>query len=71
MHFLKALLLANPDKTIQEMHEVTKQICNDLGEDDCYCSHWAEYSCDPFGDNIQKFKEKCEKQGENWYWNEC
>ncbi|CAJ0555434.1 Ff.00g054990.m01.CDS01 [Fusarium sp. VM40] len=80
MHFLKAPLLAvpavyacgdnsyrckNPDKSIQDTYKVTMEICNGR------CSHWAEDYCDPFGDNIQKFKEKCENQGENWYWVEC
>lgn len=40
--------------------------------DTCYCSHWAEYYCDPYGsDQIQKFKDCCEGQGENYYWDEC
>ncbi|KAI8664695.1 hypothetical protein NCS56_00903200 [Fusarium sp. Ph1] len=50
----------NPDASIEEMWRVTHQICNDLGEDDCYCYHWAEYFCDPSGDNIDKFKQKCQ-----------
>lgn len=61
----------NPDKSVSEMYKVTKDICDNLGEDDCYCSHWAEYYCDPYGDNIAKFKTQCENQGENWYWSEC
>jgi len=61
----------NPDKSVDEMWKVTHKICNDIKEDDCYCSHWAEYYCDPFGDNIKKFKEQCENEGDNWYWNEC
>lgn len=86
MHFLKALFLAVPaayacgdnsyscknlNKDIQEMYKVTIEICNGLGEDTCWCSYWAEDYCGPFGDNIQKFKEKCENQGENWYWVRC
>ncbi|KAF4333973.1 hypothetical protein FBEOM_12209 [Fusarium beomiforme] len=86
MHFLKALLLGvpavyacgdnsyrckNPDKTVSEMYKVTKNICDELNEDTCWCYHWAEDYCDPFGDNIKKFKQKCEDYGENWYWSEC
>ncbi|EXM13935.1 hypothetical protein RAB80_014004 [Fusarium oxysporum f. sp. vasinfectum] len=86
MNFLKALLLAvpavyacgdnayrckNPDKTVSEMYRVTKNICDELKEDTCWCYHWAEDYCDPFGDNIKKFKQKCEDYGENWYWSEC
>lgn len=61
----------NPDASVSEDWEVTNKICTQLGEDTCYCSHWAEYYCDPFGDNIAKFKQMCEAHAENWYWTEC
>jgi hypothetical protein len=86
MHLLTFILLAapaayacgdnayrckNPDVSVEKMWKVTHSICNNLKEDDCYCSHWAEYYCDPTGDNIQKFKDQCEEKGEKWYWVEC
>ena len=86
MRFLSALLLSvsavyacgenayrckNPNVSVNEMWVVTHRICDKLGEDDCYCSHWAEYYCDPSGYNIQKFKDECLAQGEDWYWSEC
>ncbi|TGO81895.1 hypothetical protein BPOR_0980g00010 [Botrytis porri] len=55
----------NPDKSVDEMWQVTHKICNNLQEDDCYCSHWAEYYCDPYGGNVEKFKQQCEDEGEN------
>ncbi|TGO31403.1 hypothetical protein BHYA_0987g00010 [Botrytis hyacinthi] len=55
----------NPDKSVDEMWQVTHKICNNLREDDCYCSHWAEYYCDPFGDNIGKFKQQFLNLGVN------
>ena len=86
MQFLTILLLAapavyacgdnsyrckSPDATVDQMWQVTHRICDNLAEEDCYCSHWAEYYCDPYGDNIQKFKSQCEEEGEGWYWAEC
>ena len=86
MKFLAALLLGasvayacgdnsyrckNPDKTVSEMHDVTMNICKNLNEGTCWCYHWAEDYCDPSGDNIEKFKEQCQQEGENWYWTEC
>ena len=61
----------HPDKSITDHWKATHSICKDLGEDDCYCSHWAEYYCDPSSDNIQKFKDACLNLGGDWYWNEC
>ncbi|KAF7888575.1 uncharacterized protein EAF02_003116 [Botrytis sinoallii] len=61
----------NPKKIIAEEWKATHEICNNLREDDCYCSHWAEYYCDPYGGNIQKFKDQCEAKGSDWYWSEC
>ncbi|KAK4151241.1 hypothetical protein C8A00DRAFT_36140 [Chaetomidium leptoderma] len=61
----------NPDADVGEMYEVTKKICDQLGEDTCWCYHLAEDYCDPSGDNIQKFKDMCENHGGNWYWSEC
>ncbi|CAD6441808.1 2b5ef486-8f2c-4841-ade2-4051bedebba8 [Sclerotinia trifoliorum] len=61
----------NPDKSVDEMWAVTRKICNNLKEDDCYCYHWAEYYCDPYGDNIEKFKHACVNEGDDWYWTEC
>jgi hypothetical protein len=61
----------NPDVSVNDDYIVTKYICNSLGEDTCYCSHWAEDYCDPSGNNIAKFKELCNDQGSNWYWTQC
>jgi hypothetical protein len=60
----------NPDNTVDEDWKATEAICDKLGADDCYCSHWAEYYCDPYGDNIDKFKKECEAKGGNWYWSD-
>jgi len=55
----------NSDVSTGEMWKVTKDICDDLKEETCYCFHWAEYYCEPQGDNIQKFKDACENRAEN------
>ena len=60
----------NPDKSVDDMWVMTKSICNELNEDICWCYYWAEYYCDPSGDNINKFKEMCDSHS-NWYWTEC
>ena len=60
----------NPDTTVTEMDKVTIDICNELETDTCYCDNWDERYCDPFGDDVAKFKKQCEQQGEGWYWAE-
>ncbi|KAK0652453.1 hypothetical protein B0T16DRAFT_406211 [Cercophora newfieldiana] len=35
-------------------------------EDDCYCSHRAEYFQDPSGEQIEKFKDCCTSHGADW-----
>ncbi|KAK0619124.1 hypothetical protein B0T14DRAFT_566016 [Immersiella caudata] len=38
--------------------QLSKKCGGKVGADeDCYCSHWAEYFMDPYGDQIEKFKE--------------
>jgi hypothetical protein len=61
----------NNDVTVDTDWDTTKSICNSLGESTCWCYNAAENYCDPFGDNIQNFKKKCEAWGDNWYWDEC
>jgi hypothetical protein len=46
-------------------------ICSDLGESTCLCYSEAGKYCDPYGENIQNFKDLCEAWGDNWYWEEC
>lgn len=61
----------NPDKSTAEEQAVTTKICSSLGNGYCYCNHRAEWFCDTFGEDINKFKKSCEDQGENWYWVDC
>ena len=60
----------NPENGRDDDWAMTRSICNDLKEDDCWCSHRAEFFCDPYGDNIAKFKEMCDSH-QGYDWNEC
>jgi hypothetical protein len=60
----------NPDGFVTDDWAKTKACCNKIAEEYCYCSHRAEEYCDPFGSNIQKFKDCCESY-KGFEWREC
>ena len=37
----------------------TKNCCDSLNQDTCYCDYLAEDFCDPGADNVQNFKDCC------------
>jgi hypothetical protein len=56
----------NPDASVAVMSKVTRAIYDELDGDTCWCYHWAEDYCHPFGDeNATKFKEECENHGDS------
>jgi hypothetical protein len=61
----------NPQGTVAEDWHHTQLCMDSVGfSDTCYCVHRAETYADPYGDNIQKFKDCCDSY-ENYSYREC
>ncbi|KAK4446751.1 hypothetical protein QBC34DRAFT_382824 [Podospora aff. communis PSN243] len=58
------------DGSVSQDWELSKKCAKNVGaNDDCWCSHWAEYYIDPWGKQIDEFKKCCEDH--DAHWREC
>lgn len=62
----------NEEGDVDQDYQKTREICQTLGNEWCWCNRYAEWYC-ALEDtkHVESFKEQCRATGEDWYAHMC
>lgn len=68
----KSYRCKNEEGKVEKDYERTREICQTLGNEQCWCNRYAEQYCDlEDTEHIEGFKDQCRATGKDQYAHQC